>query len=438
MQDLLFVRGVDGVPWVEQLAPSSARGLDRLPRLVRLGDPADELILYENGRRSLTGGAFFQFTYDMAHLAITATHVTMTRPGAPAVTYDFDTFLPQVTDSENEAALYFPPPTTEGSPSGTGYIIRTDGSFRRSLTVDGTSTSFFDLDGELLFTFDHDGVIRAHSAREVRDATIGAWSTAGPSPLGATAPPVTPQVTLWPGMPQLTVCDALGLRTLEFTPAPPLVLDGDPCLPHSVTIRRDHLVYYVTKGQEAVLRSVPLDGSAPPVALAHAEVALAIDAERVAWTTRTPTASGTKGPYLPDDVGDGWVDDKQFMERGHFATFSADGRHLYFLEHAATGDGVGELRSYEIATGTTHLLALNTRSFAELPDGRLLAVTNSSAKNVWNRVVVIDEARRTIDWVADGADELTLIPGLTDVLVGLVTNSDETTLVRMPIPQTGR
>jgi hypothetical protein len=168
------------------------------------------------------------------------------------------------------------------------------------------------------------------------------------------------------------------------------------------------------------------------VALAHTEVPpLAADAERVAWTTRTPGASGL---FSPDDVGDGWVDDKRFMERGRFVTFSADGRHLYFLEHAATGEGVGELRSYEIATGITHMLALNARRFVELPDGRLLAVTNAWTDDEWNRVVVIDEVRRTIDWVADGADGFTLIPERPEVLVDLPTSANEITMVRMPIP----
>jgi hypothetical protein len=202
------------------------------------------------------------------------------------------------------------------------------------------------------------------------------------------------------------------------------VLDSDPCVADTVVVRRDHLVYNALVWPNQVLRSVPLDGSARPVDLAHADAALAIDAERVAWTT-------TPGNY---PVTDGWVDDKRFMERGRFATFSADGRHLYFLEHAATSSGAGELRSYEIATGITHLLALNARSFAELPDGRLLAVTNAWRDDQWNRVVVIDEARRTIDWVAEGADGFTLIPGSQDVLVNLVASTDGITMARMPIP----
>jgi hypothetical protein len=95
---------------------------------------------------------------------------------------------------------------------------------------------------------------------------------------------------------------------------------------------------------------------------------------------------------------------------------------------------VGELRSYEIATGTTHVLALNTRKWQELEDGRLIAVTNSWVKKDWNRVVVIDEARRRIDWIADASDGFTLIPGTHEVLVDLVTDSADVTMVRMPIP----
>jgi hypothetical protein len=360
---------------------------------------------------------------------ISVSHVFMIRPGAPAVTFDFDnTDIAEVTDSENEAALYLPGSDSAG---WTGYIVRTDGSFRRSFPIEGRPAASFDRDGEVLFIFDNDGVIRAHSAREERDAELGAWS------VPASSRPATfgPDLTLHPGPSQLTVCANLGLRTLSLAPDSPHILDGDPCVPHSLLVRRDRFVYSVTSGQKQVLRSVPQGGSAAPVALAHADVPpLAIDAERVAWTTRPPVAPESYD-NLSNHAGDGWVDDKRFMERGRLATFSADGRHLYFLEHAATGDGIGELRSYEIATGISHLLALNTRQFAELPDGRLIAATNASAKNLWNRVVVIDEARRTIDWVADGSDAFTLLSGSQDVLVELVTDAKVVTLVRMPIPQ---
>src|SRR5262249_25643053 len=164
--------------------------------------------------------------------------------------------------------------------------------------------------------------------------------------------------------------------------------------PYTLLVRRDRFVYAATDARE--LRTVPRDGSAPPMALAHAEAPLAVDAEHVVWTTRPPPP--TDGAYQVSPAyyaGDGWIDDQQGMERGRLPARSADGRHLYFLEHAAPTDGVGELRSYEIATGQVTVLALNVRQFAELDDGRLLAVSNASTVSQWDRVIVIDETQKT-------------------------------------------
>jgi hypothetical protein len=55
--------------------------------------------------------------------------------------------------------------------------------------------------------------------------------------------------------------------------------------------------------------------------------------------------------------------------------------------------------------------------------------------NEWTRVVVFDETHRTVVWVAAAADSFTLLSGQKNVLVDLVGDSEEITMVRMPIPE---
>src|SRR5262249_11067409 len=103
--DPYFVRGVDGVPWLLQSPPFFAGGPTGFPKLIRLADPPDELILSLPVR--LGQGALFDFKYDIVDQKVTASHVTMTQPGAPSVQFDFDGYLAEVLDSHDETALFF-------------------------------------------------------------------------------------------------------------------------------------------------------------------------------------------------------------------------------------------------------------------------------------------------------------------------------------------
>jgi hypothetical protein len=430
-EDPQFVAGADGVQWVGQVSLTSDFGPPPMPpQLVRLGDPPTTLMLDESARPSLTRNAVFETRYDvdMSSMQITGSHIDILRPGGSTSTVDLSGYIGPFTPSDDLSVIYVEPPIELNKESGIARVVRTDGSFQRSFNVYMRPTAFFDLDADLLFTFDADDVVRARSALDENDSDIGQWK-AGPYSSQFVA---APEVILRRGKREMIVCDGLGVRTMQFMRVAPQVWDTDECLLGRLLIRRGHLIYFAMHAGAMVARSVPLDGGTP-IDLAHSDNAIAYDPDRIAWTTRDPRG----GPFSPSDVGDGWIDQTRFMERGHFADFSSDGKRLYFLEHAATGDGVGELTSYEIATGATHVLALNTREWQELDDGRLIAVTNSWTEKVWNRVVVIDEARRTVDWVADGADGFTLIPGTHEVLVQLVAESDETkiTMARMPIPE---
>jgi hypothetical protein len=427
--DPVFVRGVDGVQWL--LQPVSPNPAYAFEKLVRLGEPRDEMMIAVGGFNYVTSGATLDVDFDIddTTMKITASHLTLTRPGGAPIKFDFEGYIGgNFTDSDDESALYLNPGQASADHVGAGFLLQTDGSYRRAIPVTDDPTAVLSPDGEFLILFDVDGAIRAHATRQELDVVLGPWQLDDETEFYARAP----QVTFWRGLPQITVCDQFGLRTLQLEPPSSHTLDADPCVPGGLSVKRDRFVYYAQADAKQQLRSVPLDGSAPPMTPAHADSPpLAVDTQQVAWSTRPQ--SGPGGTYMPYD-GDGWVGDAQFMERGRNVSFSADGRHLYFLEHSATSAGTGELRSYEIATGITHVLALNTKWFQELSDGRMMAVTNAEYKGDWNRVVVIDEARRTIDWVADRADSFTLIPGSQDVLVDLVSDGGDVPLLRVPIP----
>ena len=108
---------------------------------------------------------------------------------------------------------------------------------------------------------------------------------------------------------------------------------------------------------------------------------------------------------------DGWIGDVQVIHAGLAADFSADGKMLRWLENASGGggDGVGDLYARELATGTVRHLARNVMQFAELPDGRVVAIADAANEGAWNRAIVIDEAKGEARWIARGVQLLQVI-----------------------------
>jgi hypothetical protein len=436
-ENLQFTRGLDGTQWLA-LSTNSDFGPAYPPRLIRLGDPATEEELPADQTVLFGSSAFFLDRSDLDETGkVTTWHITVRHPGDDGIglTFDFDGEAGPFDLSDNDAAIYvYPPfdPGTDPMAPVVGHLLRTDGSYQRELTLKNRFSvmlATFDPSGQFLVTLDDNGNVITHSTTEASDTIIGHWSQdIEPGALGSSWP------TLWLGVnrPEVVICDHDGLRGLSFQPAPPRVIDPSRCSAEFRFFRRDHFLYDGPSG----LESAAADGSTPPKTLPFPMGAgtLSIDPDRVAWSRHSP-GPPDRPNYAPLEISDGWVDDRQFMTRGRLADFSLDGKHLYFLEHAADGsEGIGELRSYEVASGTTHVLSLNVRQWVELDDGRLMAVSNAYKPGDWNRVILIDELRRTIDWVAAGTDGFTLIHGTQEVLVRLVDDNDDKTWVRMPIP----
>jgi hypothetical protein len=191
----------------------------------------------------------------------------------------------------------------------------------------------------------------------------------------------------------------------------------------------DYNAYYVLGGD---LFRVPLDGSAPP-AMVQANAARLI-------------GLGTHGEiaYSHDPIdryiggaGDGWIGDWNFMERGRFPRFSADGTRVRFLEHAAITGIVGELTSVMLPAaggGAPVSLGINVHAFRELPDGRVLSIENHAQAGVWNRLVVIDEAAHTKHWVVPSAAEFFVVPDGSQIVADVVSGASGYNIVNLPSP----
>lgn len=196
--------------------------------------------------------------------------------------------------------------------------------------------------------------------------------------------------------------------------------------------------------KRASIFRAPLDGHAP--------------AERLRDGVSQLLRIGPRGEliYSPTDYAtyaslatEGWLEVAgagawRIMERGRSPAFSRDGGRVRFLEHAATVDGVGELHSLALPlpaaprdrTGdASTIIAHNVSCFEEAPDGRVLAVENHGAPGPWNRLVRIDEARRTKEWVAPGVDCFSLIPGRNEVLAYVIRDPDGYDIHRVPLPE---
>ena len=193
-----------------------------------------------------------------------------------------------------------------------------------------------------------------------------------------------------------------------------------------------HVFYKV--GDE--IREVPLDGSAPPKAVTKGVVTRLFGfvpdqaPERDRGGLFYSTESGSKFIY---GVGDGWLSDWRFMERGRSAGFSRDGKKVRWLEHAAVVGGAGELMVAPIR-GNPLRLARNVAQYEELADGRILALANRAAVGTHNRIIVIDEEAKEANWVCGAAQGYFHVPNSDDLMVQILTGPESHDLVRVPVP----
>lgn len=348
------------------------------------------------------------------------TRVTVFFPGLPPLaqmfTFPSGTEQLSIDYGADAVFLYW----VRKSPDPRVFVTRTDGSFQRALPPPkgydaATTTSpvrvFLSGSGERVFMQDGDGRLTVHSTRDETSLDLGV------QPVNFVFD--NPQENL-------LVCSEAGLRRVAADGSGAAMLDTAPC--DTDILRVSGAVVYYKSGSS--LRSVRIDGSTPPQQAWAGPIGqlLAVSTKYgLVYSLESPITYGT-------GIGDGWIGDWQFMQRGRRPSFSGDGTRLRWLENAARTDSSGDLTSATLADHVVLHLSRNVRTTSELADGRLLAISNAAFKGTQNRLIVIDEASRTARWVVDSARDYLRIPGSQDLLVKIVVGQLGFDIRRVPIP----
>lgn len=349
------------------------------------------------------------------------TAVTVFFPGVPPTAQTF--MFPSGSETLNidyntdESFVYWVPKAKDPRV----FITRTDGSFQRTLPPPkgydapeslGRIRFFFDGSGEHLFVQDGDRRPVSYSTRNDKSVDLG----------------VQPVALLF-SSPQtaLISCAEGGVKRVALDGSGEVVLDSAPCDPD--ILRNSGSRIYYKSGAD--LRSAAVDGSAP------SQVALMGPVGQLfAVSPKWGFVYSLDGPITyGSGIGDGWLGDWKFMQRGRRPGFSGDGTRLRWLENAARSDNSGDLSSATIADRQAGQLARNVRTTSELADGRVLAISNAAFKGTQNRLIVIDEASRTARWVVDSARDFLRIPGTQDLLVKIIVGQLGFDIRRVPIPR---
>jgi len=222
-----------------------------------------------------------------------------------------------------------------------------------------------------------------------------------------------------------------GVRWVPFDGSKESVIEPAPCRKEVFTFSRGRTYYLV----EDELRAVPFDGSTPPEVVKKGGLERlygfapeAAPVPRELFYTRDP---GTR--YI-DGVGDGWLGDWNFMERGRQPQFSRDAKRLRWIEHSANTGRSGDLLVASIPRGEPQKLARNVARYEELADGRILALAHRAFVGVHNRLIVIDEQERAARWLIEGVWTYFHLPGSTDIVVDVFSGPETHDLLRVPIP----
>jgi hypothetical protein len=424
-----LVTGPDGAPWTIfceppadppatlPTAPSTTRACKRA-RLVRLADPPAEELRSADGF-SIHARTIFEMHDDANRMIRT---VTMHRPGDPAsedVSFDMapgrallyanddgadDVFVYWVLAAatthfdvfrrDQRHQLTFPipdgiDPQHPGDQSGFDFLLTSDGGTLIVREPDSTLTAYSTTDDTSVALGDREPDYYVDNARAAV-LTVG----------------------------------ASGLRSVPLDGSPERVLAPDAIDPATLALGSDDAWW-----SNGNLYTVPLDGSTPPVVVqADADRLLALGPKGQILYSRDPADRYVQG------AGDGWLAAWRFMDRGLFPTFNADGTRLHWLEHAATDGGYGDLRSVPVAGGTPLVLGLNVHEWAELDDGRVLAVENHVQTAIWNRLVIVDEQAQVKRWVVPSATDFFLVPGGSELIADVVTGEQTFDIVRVKVP----
>jgi hypothetical protein len=222
----------------------------------------------------------------------------------------------------------------------------------------------------------------------------------------------------------LTIGDD-GLRSVPLDGSAERVLS--PATFDPATLKLDgNDAFFATGG---ALWQVPLDGSAG---------AALVQSDAARLLVRGPHGELVYSRDPPEryvaGTGDGWLGDWNFMQRGRVLHWSSDGTRIRFLEHAATVGTYGDLTSVVAPGGAPFTLGINVHAFAEVADGRVIAVENAVYAGTWNRLVVIDEAARTKHWVVPSAADFVLTPDAQQIVVDVVSGASGYDILRVPAP----
>jgi hypothetical protein len=441
-----IVHGVDGAYWL------SLQEESKKLRVVRLSEPAAEMSI-EGDQFVVAWRAFYVWkkgdppTDPNAPWPATLELISAGQDSSLAQTFPFDLGIGQVIIGGADDVFVYVPQTADA----TGYeIVRRADGLRRSIAFPGMdqnpssfSGGFFSGDGDWFFdrapcitgcatdSNDQDlggterRPVSAHGTTQERDLDLGAL----PRRLLLYEPSATTR--------RLLTCGSDGVNVVPLEPSdanPALQLESAACASDVFSVQRvkqddgssDVEVYYSIGGE---LRRVPIDASRPPERVLDHDVARVL----AIYDQDTIIYSQDPGDRYIYGVGDGWIGDWRFMNRGRSADLSADRKEVRFLENAAQSGGIGDLCAAPIG-GDVVRLARNTYQYDELDDGRVLAAANHAFRGTQNRIIVIDEKLKQARWVVDQAARYSFIPGSSDLLVDIVTGASSSDLVRVSVP----
>lgn len=410
------VYGTDGRPWAIFDETLDMNGdLQEGMRAVRLEPPGlEETLVAEDGEYGYDH--FYLLNSDPAGMPNPMLHLTiqaLPRDGND-VTFDLPLHQPLLIPGPGDRLFLY---WAESSDTTEFLIQWVDKSFSRMIPVlpgidpgnPSSASMFFSSDGLWLYTQDGNNDLVKHSTTSEVDLDLGVWSR----DFGLDGD-------------HFVVCGDSGLRTVPTDGSMGMVLDPSPCDKKEPLYFHGSYVLYTVNG---TLRQTLRNGTGTPTTvLDMGERVIAFGPQNSLAYSRDPAGKYAAG------AGDGWIGDWRFMDRGRAVSYSRDGKKVRWLEHAAQASGIGELLSATVPNGDPLHLALNVRQYEELSDGRVLACSNRVFRGVQNRVIAIDEEKKTAVWVASAGGEFANIPGTTDILVDVVTGPSSYDIVRVPIP----
>jgi hypothetical protein len=449
-----IVRGVDNGYWIALQEESKKL------RLVRLTEPSRESTI-EGDQFTIAWRAFFVWKSGeppadpVMPRPATLSVVSAGQDPSEAQIFEFRYGVGNlILGGVDDVFAYVPPKGTTDKYE----LVRRTGGMRRDIPIPGGDTApslsgaMFSGDAEYFFDrqpcaicdtepddADRGGFERrqvvAHSTRAEVDLDLGLL----PRRIWLYEPSASRR--------QFITCGNDGLRivpVVESEQNPRRVLDETPCATDVFALQRIPIpsapeaqrpgytgqsrteVFYAI-GNE--LRRVPVDGSAPPRRALDREIerVLAIYDPSFIVYSQDPADRYIYG------VGDAWIGDWRFMNRGRAIDLSSDKKRVRFLENAARSGGIGDLNAADIG-GPVERLARNVYQYDEIEEGRVLAAANHSFRGIQNRIVILDERRRHAQWVVDQASRYSFIPGSSDLLVDIVTGASSSDMVRVPLP----